>query len=42
MGEFIFWIILIPLLFYIMISIFSKEDVPNEKKTHHHDEYGDE
>ena len=32
MGEFIFWVILIPLLFYIIISTFSKEDVLKEKE----------
>lgn len=43
MGEFIFWVILIPLLFYIMISIFSKEnqfqDIEVDTKDN---KYGDE
>lgn len=41
MGEFIFWVILIPLLFYIIISTFSKENVLKEKETHQQDDHGD-
>ena len=41
MGEFIFWVILIPLLFYIIISTFSKEDVLKEKETYQQNDHGD-
>lgn len=43
MGEFVFWIILIPLLFYIVVGTFSKECHPNDTTVKPlEDEYGDE
>lgn len=43
MGEFVFWIILIPLLFYIVVGTFSKESHPNDTTVKPlEDEYGDE
>lgn len=43
MGEFIFWVILIPLLFYIIISIFSNENQFQDIEVDIKDnKYGDE
>ena len=43
MGEFVFWIIFIPVLFYIVVGTFSKECHPQDTDTKPlKDEYGDE
>lgn len=43
MAEFVFWIILIPVLFYIIVGTFSKENLPNDTGIKPlEDEYGDE
>ena len=42
MGEFLFWVILIPLLFYIVISTFSKETTNDNNKISDNENYGDE
>lgn len=43
MGEFVFWIILIPVLFYIIVGTFSKENHPIDTEIKPlEDDYGDE
>lgn len=43
MGDFIFWIILIPILFYIIVGTFTKDSHPNDMHDSTQDEdYGDE
>ena len=42
MGEFLFWVILIPLLFYIVISTFSKDTTNDNNKISDNENYGDE
>jgi hypothetical protein len=43
MGDYLFWIILIPILFYLIAGFFTKETHPEDMETHIlEDEYGDE
>lgn len=43
MGEFLFWIILIPILFYLIVGTFSKDSHPHDMDTKKlDDDYGDE
>lgn len=43
MGDYLFWIILIPILFYLIVGFFSKESHPEDMKIQTlEDEYGDE
>ncbi len=30
MGEFLFWIILIPVLFYLIVGFFAKDNYPKD------------
>jgi hypothetical protein len=43
MGDYLFWIILIPVLFYLIAGFFTKESHPEDMEIPvFEDEYGDE